>query len=129
MLFTSSERHSDPKRFGAERQKLFLSVQSLELIEPVILVDSASSTICIHFFFFLLLERMNTCKLRRFVLPKYGFEGGPKAQSQFFFSTISGHLRFPLQGVFEMMQQFDRPEFAADITFLQQEPGRCLEMF
>ena len=50
MLFTSSERHSDPKRFGAERQKLFLSVQSLELIEPVVLVDSASSTICIHFF-------------------------------------------------------------------------------
>ena len=30
-------------------------------------------------------------------------------------------LRFVLQGVFEMMQQFDRPEFAADITFLQQE--------
>ena len=30
-------------------------------------------------------------------------------------------LGFVLQGVFEMMQQFDRPEFAADITFLQQE--------
>ena len=30
VLFTWSERHSDPKRFGAERQKLFLSVQSLD---------------------------------------------------------------------------------------------------
>eukprot|EP00435_Cladocopium_sp_Y103_P050843 s385_g15.t1 len=57
-------KHSDPKRFGAERQKLFLSVQKI-------------------------------------VLPKYGFEGSPK-------------------GVFEMLQQFDRPEFAGDGDTLNQ---------
>ena len=34
-----------------------------------------------------------------------------------------------VQGVFEMMQQFDWPEFAADITFLQQERGVVLHGF
>eukprot|EP00434_Breviolum_minutum_P011850 symbB.v1.2.010455.t1/scaffold669.1/size295035/6 len=57
-------KHSDPKRFSVERQKLFLSVQKL-------------------------------------VLPKYGFEGGPK-------------------GVFEMMQQFDQADFLMNPMFQQQ---------
>eukprot|EP00434_Breviolum_minutum_P011849 symbB.v1.2.010454.t1/scaffold669.1/size295035/5 len=61
-------KHSDPKRFSAERQKLFLSVQKM-------------------------------------VLPKYGFDGGPK-------------------GVFEMLQQFDQKELVMNTTI--QEQGDAL---
>eukprot|EP00913_Durusdinium_trenchii_P035862 g33559.t1 len=57
-------KQSEPRRFSAERQKLFLSVQKI-------------------------------------ALPRYGFEAGPK-------------------GVFDMLVQFDRPEFASNPTFMEQ---------
>jgi len=37
-------------------------------------------------------------------------------------------LGFALQGVFEMLQQFDRPEFGADVTFWQQARGGSANM-
>ncbi|CAE7519936.1 CPK19 [Symbiodinium natans] len=57
-------RHTEPRKFSVERQKLFLTVQ-------------------------------------RVVLPRYGFDGSPK-------------------GVFDMLQQFDRPEITANGEFQQQ---------
>ncbi|CAK9112899.1 unnamed protein product [Durusdinium trenchii] len=68
------ERQTDPKRFSAERQKLFLSVQKV-------------------------------------VLPRYGFEAGPK-------------------GVFDMLVQFDQSELVMNPTFQQQaeQPQRPLKL-
>ena len=62
-------RHSDPKRFSAERQKLFLSVQPLELNAGVFASIQLEQSDGINAF----------DGLRKIVLPKYGFEGGPKA--------------------------------------------------
>ena len=74
-------RHSDPKRFGAERQKLFLSVQ-------------------------------------RIVLPKYGFDAGPKAQSlRINWTSV---VWDGCQGVFDMLEQFDRSDLVMNSTFQQQ---------
>ncbi|CAE7838571.1 unnamed protein product [Symbiodinium sp. CCMP2592] len=73
-------RQSEPRKFSAERQKLFLTVQKV-------------------------------------VLPRYGFEGSPKAVAVI--APWQSHS-WSLQGVFDMLQQFDRPEITSNAEFQQQ---------
>ena len=54
---------------------------------------------------------------RKVVLPRYGFEGSPKAIAAI--APWQSHS-CSLQGVFDMLQQFDRPEITSNAEFQQQ---------
>ena len=51
------------------------------------------------------------------MLPRYGFEGSPKAVAAI--APWQSHF-CSLQGVFDMLQQFDRPEITSNAEFQQQ---------
>ena len=55
------------------------------------------------------------------VLPRYGFEGSPKALAAVIAPWQSHSCS--LQGVFDMLQQFDRPEITSNAEFQQQADG------
>ena len=55
------------------------------------------------------------------MLPRYGFEGSPKAVAAI--APWQSHF-CSLQGVFDMLQQFDRPEISSNPELLQQEGFR-----
>ena len=57
------------------------------------------------------------------VLPRYGFEGSPKALAAVI-APWQSHSR-SLQGVFDMLQQFDRPEITSNAEFQQQAGPVC----
>ena len=54
------------------------------------------------------------------MLPRHGFEGSPKAVAAI--APWQSHF-CSLQGVFDMLQQFDRPEITSNAEFQQQAPS------
>ncbi|CAE7314234.1 unnamed protein product, partial [Symbiodinium microadriaticum] len=60
----------------------------------------------------------NQSYARKVVLPRYGFEGSPKALAAVIAPWQSHSCS--LQGVFDMLQQFDRPEISSNAELLQQ---------